>query len=367
MSQRRRKWFGPNGNAGRQFGNSIIVMKKSSKKYIYLFVAISLAAIAVVYCGRNDSPREWAVRTFNGSALGTVYQVSVKGEVPDGLREGLDSLFRAADLSLSVFNPDSRLSRINDNRTDTADRYIIHCLETARRVSEMSDGMYDVTVRPLAAALGFSGGERVEDVNLDSLLQLVGYDKLTVEGERIVKQSEGMQIDLNSIAKGAVVDMAARLLEQMGVEEYLVDIGGEIFCRGTNAEGRDWVIGVETPFEGNYSMGDYLHTTVAISGVGLATSGNYRNFYTDEQGEKVTHILNPKTGENTYGSLLSATVVAESCALADAYGTMFMALGFERAVEVAEQHDIAALFIHASGEEMDTFVTQGMKRYWSGR
>ncbi|MBP3332016.1 MAG: FAD:protein FMN transferase [Tidjanibacter sp.] len=340
------------------------------KKYVYMFVAAALAVIAVIYSNKEYGSREWAVKTLNGTALGTVYQVSVKGEMPEGLREGLDSLFRAADMSLSVFNPESRLSRINDNRTDTADRYIIYCLEMAHRVSEISEGMYDVTIRPLSAAMGFSGGEHTAELDnrqRDSLLQLVGYEKISIEGERIVKADPGMQIDLNSIAKGAVVDMAAELLEQYGVEEYLVDIGGEIFCRGTNAEGKDWTIGVETPFEGNYSMGDYLYTTVSISGVGLATSGNYRNFYTAESGKKYTHIVNPKTGENTEGTLLSATVVAESCALADAYGTMFISLGYERAVEVAEQNDIAALFIYADGGEMNTRVTPQMKHYWRGR
>ncbi len=346
-------------------------MNRESKKYVYMLV---LAALAVTVFVMSDRARSrgrhvWPVTTLNGTALGTVYQISVKGEMPDGLRDKLDSLFHAADGSLSVFNSDSRLSRINDNRTDTADGNIIYCLDLARQVSELSGGMYDVTVRPLAAALGFSGGDarRLSAQERDSLLQLVGYDKLHIEDGRVVKARPGMQIDLNSIAKGAVVDMAARLLEREGVDEYLVDIGGEIFCRGTNAEGKKWKVGVESPFEGNYSLGKYLYTSLSLTGKGLATSGNYRNYYVNDKGEKYTHIINPLTGENTAGSLLSATVIADNCALADAYGTMFIALGYERAVEVAEKNHIAALFIHAVDDGMETFVTEEMKQYWNGK
>ena len=141
--------------------------------------------------------------------------------------------------------------------------------------------------------------------------------------------------------------MVARLVESEGVEDYLVDIGGEIFCRGTNAQGKPWGVGVETPFEGNFSLsGEHITKVLRVSNVGMATSGNYRNFRTDSLGRKYTHIINPRSGTSTTSNLLSATVLAESCALADAYATMFITLGYERSVEVAEANHISALFIY---------------------
>lgn len=327
-----------------------------------LLIIAAIVALAVTFASRRHSE---PVTVIKGSALGTVYQVSVKGDAPTDLRERLDSLFAAANRSMSIFDTTSLLCRINRSETDTADTNIIKCIETARRVSELSGGLYDITVQPLVEALGFGAADRQADPNIDSLLQFVGYRLLSVEGNRIVKSDRRVQIGLNSIAKGAVVDMAAEMLETMGSKDYLVDIGGEIFCRGTNGKGKEWVVGIETPFEGNYSLtGEYITTTIHLSGLGLATSGDYRNFYLTESGEKVTHIINPLTGQNTVSSLLSATVIADNCALADAYGTMFVALGEQRAIEIAQREHIAALFILAGkGDQMRIEISEAMRQH----
>ncbi|MBR1957631.1 MAG: FAD:protein FMN transferase, partial [Tidjanibacter sp.] len=193
-------------------------------------------------------------------------------------------------------------------------------------------------------------------------LQFVGYEKLSHEGLRIVRSDPRVQIDLNSIAKGATVDMVARLVESEGVGDYLVDIGGEIFCRGTNSYGKPWGVGVETPFEGNFSLtGEHVTKVLRVSNVGMATSGNYRNYRTDSLGNKYTHIIDPRTASSTTSNLLSATVLAESCALADAYATMFITLGLERSVEVAEQHGISALFIYDDNGKMKVVEMQNAK------
>ena len=204
-------------------------------------------------------------------------------------------------------------------------------------VPEISRGAYDITIKPLTDAWGF-GRERStgEDINVDSLLEFVGYEKLSLEGDRLIKSDDRIQLDLNSIAKGYVVDMVAERLEELAIEEYMVNIGGEVRCKGHNPRQEMWSIGIETPYDGNMAM-DSFEKIIYIEDAAVATSGNYRRFYITEAGEKVTHTLNPRTGYSVVSSLLSATVVADECAVADAAATMFMALGSDEALEVAKE------------------------------
>ena len=322
-----------------------------------------LLFVAGVSCSRVEP-----VVRFEGFALGTVYSVSVKGAVPEGLEARIDSVFSVAEGSMSVFDKGSLLSRLNRNETDSVDVHIGYCLDMARQVSDISGGRYDVTVLPLVEAYGFSGGRRNGKgvtVDVDSLLPFVGYEKVDVLDGRLVKQHPLTRIDLNSIAKGYTVDLLARMLEGEGVSEYLVNVGGEVFCRGTNAKGKPWVIGIETPVEGNYVQGASVERMLSVSGMGVATSGNYRNFHTDSSGRKYTHIVDPVTGTNTETGLLSASVVAGTCAMADALGTMFIALGLEEALGLAEsRNDIAVLLIFSDDQgRMMTFESKAMKAY----
>lgn len=335
------------------------------RNYIILaLLALLLCGIIAVDCHRSESTTPAPTTTLRGQALGTFYQVTAKGTLPDNFEARLDSLFAAANSSMSIFDQSSLLSRINRGETDQADPYIAHCIALAQGVSALSDGAYDITIRPLVEAYGFAGKQPNFTPNIDSLLEFVGYEKLSLEGLRIVKADPRVSIDLNSIAKGATVDMVAELVSSVGIDDYLVDIGGEIFCHGTNAHGKEWAVGIETPFEGNFSLtGEHITKVLRVSGVGMATSGNYRNFRTDSLGNKFTHIIDPHTGRNTASNLLSATVVAPSCALADAYGTMFISLGLERAKQVALDNHIAALLIYDDGGKMRIFTTPEMSPY----
>lgn len=289
-----------------------------------------------------------------GQMLGTFMQVSACTDRPSSeiyaLMMEIDS---AAKRSMSIFDENSLLSRVNRNETDSLDEHIIHCLELSRGVSEISGGAYDVTIAPLVEAYGFAGKEREAKVNVDSLLEFVGIDKVHVKDGRLVKADSRLRLDFNSIAKGYVVDMAALELERLGIENYLVDIGGEVRCRGVNAKGGAWRVGIETPFDGNDAVGAYVQQVISLTDCSMATSGNYRRYYLDAEGRKVAHTINPHTGESVITNLLSATVVAPTCAEADAYGTMFMAMGLERAVDLArdlEQSGVMVYFI-AAGEE----------------
>lgn len=322
------------------------------------FVALLMATL-VVGC---DSKREKIVSTFDGVGLGTTYHIVVRADSSVNLRAEIDSVFAASNASMSIFDETSILSQINNNQIDTADRYIIECLTTAAMVSDQCGGAYDVTIKPITSAYGFTGGDTVKNPNIDSLMQFVGYKKIRIEGNKIIKENPNMQIDLNSVAKGLIVDLMARMIESKGIEDYLVEIGGEIFCKGKNAKNATWVVGIDTPEEGNFSPGESLQVALEISNRGMATSGNYRRFYIDADGRKIVHTVDARTGLPAIHSLLSATVIAETCALADSYGTMLMVLGIDESKAFLAAHpEIDAYFIYSDDTEAyKAFATKGI-------
>lgn len=299
---------------------------------------IALAALFLSSCG-TEQPQ---FSTVEGAMLGTTLRIVADIDTTpaelyaEAMR--LDVEFKA---EMSLFDPASQLSRINRGESDSLSPGIVYNLQLSDSVSRVSGGAYDVTVAPLVKALGFgSKEERVAEPNIDSILEFVGFEKIAVSDGMLIREDPRTQIDLNSIAKGYVVDRIAELAQSMGAENFMVDIGGEIVCRGSNPQGNPWRIGIESPFDGNMSNGEFLQKRIAIPASSpfraMATSGNYRRFYLDSEGNKIAHTIDPTTGGSKVSSLLSATVIAPTCALADAYGTMFMALGSERAVEVAE-------------------------------
>ena len=291
-----------------------------------------------------------------GAMLGTFLQLSAQTEVASSeIYSRMMQIDSVAKRSMSIFDEGSLLSRINRGETDSLDAHIKFNLELARRIHQQSGGMYDVTVKPLVEAYGFAGKNPDWKVNVDSLLTFVGFDKVVVQDNRLVKSDPRVQLDFNSIAKGYVVDLAAEALEQLGVENYMVDIGGEVRCKGVNPKGVAWRVGIETPFEGNDVPGAYIQQVISLGDCAMATSGNYRRYYVDNEGRKVAHTINPLTGQSAITELLSATVVAPTCAEADAYGTMFMALGKERAIELAREleRDGVMVYFIASGDGDD--------------
>lgn len=303
--------------------------------------------------------------TVDGAMLGTTMHVvaDVKGTSAQQLYAAAMELDREAKASMSIFDPTSLLSRLNRNETDSVDRHIAFNLRLADSIGALSDGRYDVTVKPLVEAWGFAGRERTLHPNLDSLLAFVGRDKVRIVDGRLVKSDPRVQLDFNSVAKGYTVDLLAQLVEQLGGRNYIVDIGGEVRCRGVNREGNPWRIGIETPFDGNMSDGAYLQKRLCMSSGGLATSGNYRRFYRTDDGRKVAHTIDPRTGRSVISRLLSATVAAPTCAEADALGTMFMALGADDALRMADSlPGLKAYFILAGqGDAYEEYVTPAMR------
>lgn len=321
------------------------------------------AFVAAVLCGCAGRPDFTVV---DGVMLGTTLHVvaDVKSVSSQELYAAVMELDREAKASMSIYDPMSLLSRLNRNETDTVDRHIAFNLHLADSIGALSDGRYDVTVKPLVEAWGFAGKERTEHPNIDSILEFVGREKVRVAGGRLVKDDPRVQLDFNSVAKGYTVDLLAALVEKYGAENYIVDIGGEVRCRGVNRQGQAWRIGVETPFDGNMSNGEYLQKRIQMTGGGMATSGNYRRFYLDKEGNKVAHTIDPRTGRSALSRLLSVTVVAPTCAEADALGTMFLAMGADDALAaVGRMPGVKAYFILAGAgeDEYEEYVSPAME------
>ncbi len=321
-----------------------------------------LLAMTVGLSGCAGGP---AYTVVDGVMLGTTLHVvaDVRGVTAQELHAAILELDREAKASMSIYDEGSLLSRLNRNETDSIDRHIAFNLRLADSIGALSDGRYDVTVKPLVEAWGFAGKEAAAHPNVDSILQFVGRDKVHVEGNRLVKADPRVQLDFNSVAKGYTVDLLAALVERYGAENYIVDIGGEVRCRGVNREGNPWRIGVETPFDGNMSDGDYLQKRIQLRDGALATSGNYRRYYLDAAGKKVAHTIDPRTGRSALSRLLSVTVAAPTCAEADALGTMFLAMGADDALTAVERMPgVAVYFILAGdGDAYEEYLSPAME------
>lgn len=332
-------------------------MKRGSNLVVLLLVVTLGAILSFTACKKP------VVKTIvDGFTQGTTYRIVVIGRKQMELRREIDSLLKIVDNSMSLYDPQSLICRVNRNETDRIDSLMADCIDQAALVSSQSEGLYDITIKPLTAAYGFTGDGITQQPNVDSLLQFVGYKKIDVANGRIIKADPRTQIDLNSIAQGATSDYIANYFDSRGFTDYLIEIGGEIYTRGLNLAGKPWVVWVDRPEEGNMTPGANLQVKIGLSNEGLATSGNYRKFYTDNSGRKIVHTVNPVTGEPVISNLLSATVVAKTSTLADAYGTMFMVMGLEKSIAFLEQHDEIAAYLVYSDEngELKIHVTPNM-------
>lgn len=290
--------------------------------------------VALLLAGCSTAPQ---YRVVDSTMLGTTYHIVAETTLSNKqIFEEMQRINSEANASMSIFNPTSLLSRINRNEIDSVDIHIARNIEIASKINALTP-RYDITVKPLVDAYGFATKNREVKPNIDSLVQFVGFSKFRIEDGRIAKSDARLQIDLNSIAKGYVVDLIAEWLNSQGCENYIVEVGGEIRAKGVNARGIAWRVGVDAPFENNQTPGRFQQRVVQISGSALATSGNYRRFYYNEQGERISHTLNPQTGHSQTTSLLSATVIAPRCATADALATAFMASDEKDAIALAEQ------------------------------
>lgn len=294
--------------------------------------------------------------------MGTIiYNVKYIGFGDEVNQKETDSLLVAFNQSLSTYINDSEISVLNqEGKLSYQSSFFYPVLQMSQEIYETTGGTFDPTVGPLINAWGF-GPERqlpeVDSITVDSLLNVIGFNQVRFDDER-VSVSQNLQLDFSAIAKGYAVDLVGELLEKKGVENYLVEIGGEVKCKGINQEGKSWSLGIEDP---TVQTQDQIPLAVVrLKDKSLATSGNYRNYY-EKEGRIYAHIIDPRTGYTAKHNLLSASVFADDCMTADAYATSFMVLGLEESKQIIEREPIEAFLIYQDESgELKSYVSEGI-------
>ena len=274
----------------------------------------------------------------------------------------------AFNASLNPFDTTSLVSQINRNITDKVDTMLVKVIDKAAQVSEETEGAYDITGAPLFDIWGFGTRKGVTRAatkeEVDSILSFVGYQKLIIDREnmRIRKEDPRLYINPSSLSKGYVTDLVAGFLESKDITDYMVEIGGEIVCRGKNPQGECWRIGITRPDPDNSgNEGEILYRIPLCERVGVATSGDYRNYKLLDDGTKVAHTIDVRTGYPAHQDILSATVIAPTCMEADAWATAFMSMGLNRSLKVLQNHpELSVLFIYFDNEGRYTSYHRGI-------
>lgn len=301
--------------------------------------------------------------SFNGQTMGTYYNIIYLQ--PEGLvfKKEIDSLLLVWNKSLSTYIRDSEISRFNRMKQLYFESpFFYPVLKKSQEIFEASGGAFDPTVMPLVNAWGFGPEDREmpDSSEVAELRKLVNFNFIGFDSVHVWKKKSGVELDFSAIAKGYGVDVVGDFLSKKGVQNYLVDIGGEIICKGINDRGTPWTTGIEDP---QVQLNERkIMAIIEVSDKAIATSGNYRNFYVKD-GRKYAHTISPFTGYPVQHSLLSSTVVASNCMTADGFATAFMVLGVESSIQILNDHpELEAYFIFSDEDgQIKTYMTKGFK------
>jgi len=302
---------------------------------------------------------------ISGEAQGTTWHISYLADNTVNYKPAIDSILMNLDKSLSTYLPGSIISRINRNETNAIpDQYFIDVFNKSVEISEKTDGLFDVTVGPLVNAWGFGFTKKanINSLIIDSLLEYVNYKMLRLGNNKLIKEKTQITLDFNAIAQGYSVDVLANYLENKGITDYLVELGGELKAKGKkNTE--NWKVGIDQPNEVK-SKERKLQVVIELNNRALATSGNYRNFY-EEGGKKYAHILDPRTGYPAKQNILSATVLADDAMTADAYATSFMVMGLDQSKQFLSKNEnlnLEVFFIYDESGSWKTYSSESLKK-----
>lgn len=327
---------------------------KITKSSIFRIVFLLFLIVGSIYIIRQQNTMPYQHNT--GQIFGTTYHITYQSD-KDLHREILQRL-QLVDQTFSTFNDESIISKINRNEPVKLNQMFIEVFDLAKTVSKDTHGAFDITVAPLVNVwgFGFKSGTPPTKAVIDSLRLLTGYEKVKLIGSTVRKQDPRIMLDCSAIAKGYGSDVVAQYLRSRDVENFMIEIGGEIVVQGNSDKRLPWKIGVTKPTDDSTQVNNELQTVLNVSNTAMATSGNYRRFYY-KNGKKYAHTIDPKTGYPVQHNILSATVLANTCAKADAYATSFMVLGLEKTQQVLQHHpDLMVYLIYADG--------QGKNKVW---
>lgn len=327
---------------------------------IKLYYIFFTALFCLVSC--EKSPRKHKIQ---GNALGTTYSVNYYTDNYRDFKPKFDSIFQVMNQSLSTYLPNSDISKLNRGIDVKVDEHFKNVFKTSKSIYKNTDGYFDPSIGIMVNTYGFGPEQyhiEMTPKTIDSLMNFVGFDKFDLKDETLKSELSSFYLDFNAIAKGYAVDVLADFLKSKNIQDFFVEIGGEVVASGQDKDNdKIWNFGIETPIENNDSR--ELSYAITIKDKALATSGNYRKFKTDSlTGQKFVHTINPKTGLAKKSNVLSASVVAENCMIADAYATAFIAMGFDKAKQTINQYQISALLIYVDAEnKLQTFISQDLE------
>ena len=297
-----------------------------------------------------------------GQVFGTFYHITYQNDT--SLNNDILAELAKVDSALSMFNDKSIISRINRGEDVKTNEMFDTVFNLAENIADNTNGAFDITVAPLVNAwgFGFKTGNPPTKAAIDSLRSIVGYKKVALRNNRITKTDPRVMLDCSAIAKGYGCDVVAHLLQRHGIENYMVEIGGEVVTHGISEKRLPWKIGVTKPTDDSLAVDKELQTVLNVKNMAMAASGNYRNFYY-KNGKKYAHTIDPKTGYPVQHNILSATVLAKHCAEADAYATSFMVMGLDGAKKTLENHpELMAYLIYADHKgNMQVWYSPSMK------
>ena len=335
-------------------------------KQLYLLSLIFITLLPS--CNRQNKAQSYF---FEGNALGTTYHIRVFSSQHSKQieKKDIDSVIEAINNSLSTYRPNSLISRINKGEILKTDLHFVDVFNAAETIYFETDGLYDPTVGILVNAWGFGPKEKIKNIErdssiVDSLKKFVNYKFLYLDKKGFLrKRYPQVYIDYNSIAKGYAIDRVGQMLADKGFENYLVEIGGEVLAKGKNIKkNRPWMVAIDNP-DRQHGSSKFI-SYISLSNQAIATSGNYRKYYVDEKtGRKYVHTLDPKTGYPVQRHILSASVIARNCTLADGYATAFMVMGYKAAKEFLQHHpELQAFLVYSDNQgNIKTFKTEGVQ------
>lgn len=328
-------------------------------KYLKLISAVFI--IMFLFENKITAQHQLSMISVNGTAQGTTYHIKYFDSKNRNFKIQIDSILTDFDKCLSLYRPDSEISLFNSSHAlKFQSPYFYQVLKKSKEVYEATDGIFDPTIMPLVEAYGFGPKtNRNPDGNIDSLLRLIGFHHIQFDSVGIRKDQEGIKLDFNGIAQGYSVDLIGQFLQDHDVSRFMVEIGGEILCKGTKANDQPWVTGIENPLKKGS-----LHSTVQLTDRAMTTAGNYRNHF-EKNGQVFNHIINPKTGSMEQTSLLSVTVFAKDAITADGYDTAFFIMGLDetkRFISKRRDMDVFVLYTDPGGN-LKYYSSEGIKNF----